>query len=256
MIEAYIIDANSNPIGGEFASDVISPVGIGDYYVAVGDSITEGDEDNISWDNLSQDSRNGGQGYTPILNDLLTTAKGIPHNVVNEGVGGEKSIDGLARIQRVLDTHPGAKYFLILFGTNHSGGTIPVSSGLTANGLLMNPIDPGYNGSFLDNMQQLVSTIYTAGKAAHYGKSSDSIGAIQQLCAICATGDSHAELVDSGIQRGNRRLVARNGIGVVPPDFYNYFRLHKDEFGDNLHPNGSGYQSMARLWFDALKAGP
>ena len=254
--EALIIDSNSNPIGGEFAFYVVSPVGIGDYYVAFGDSITDGDEDNISWDNLSQDLRDDGQGYPPILNDLLTAAKGFPHTVVNEGVGGEKSIDGLARIQSVMDAHPDAKYFLILFGTNDSGGTLPVPSGLDANGLLLNPTDPGYNGSFLDNMQKIVNAVYAAGKLPILAKVPIALGPCSSCVPFVQPETASRNLL---IQKYNvviDALVARNSIGVVPPDFYNYFRQHQDEFGDNLHPNGSGYQSMARLWFDALKAGP
>jgi lysophospholipase L1-like esterase len=48
-------------------------------------------------------------------------------------------------------------------------------------------------------------------------------------------------------------LVILNNILVTPPDFYNYFRTHQNEFSDNLHPNGVGYQSMAELWFSVLQ---
>ena len=47
-------------------------------------------------------------------------------------------------------------------------------------------------------------------------------------------------------------LVAENGISVAPPDFYAWFQSHPSQLADGLHPNGTGYQSMATLWFNAL----
>ena len=251
-VEALIVDADSNPIGGEFAITQRSPVGIGDYYVAFGDSITVGAEDNISWDNLSQDSRNEGFGYPPILNDLLTAAKGIPHTVVNAGIGGEKSLDGLSRVQNVLEAHPDANYVLILFGTNDSNGTIPVPSGLAANGTLLNPQDPGYAGSYLDNMQRIVNAVYAAGKQPILAKVPIALGP----CSTCTPfNEPETAARNVLIQEYNvviDALLNNNGIGVDPPDFYNYFRLNQDEFADNLHPDGAGYQAMANLWFQSI----
>jgi lysophospholipase L1-like esterase len=43
-----------------------------------------------------------------------------------------------------------------------------------------------------------------------------------------------------------------NGITVVPPDFHTWFQNHPNEIADGIHPNGTGYQSMANLWFQAL----
>jgi lysophospholipase L1-like esterase len=47
-------------------------------------------------------------------------------------------------------------------------------------------------------------------------------------------------------------LVLTNNIAVVPPPFYAYFQTHQGELADGLHPDGTGYQSMANLWFNAL----
>ena len=40
--------------------------------ITMGDSITEGDGDDIPGDDVSQDGKNSGGGFQPILNDLLT----------------------------------------------------------------------------------------------------------------------------------------------------------------------------------------
>jgi lysophospholipase L1-like esterase len=225
----------------------INSVGVGDYYVAFGDSITDGDNDDISSDDISLDLRNAGGGYEPILNDLLTATEDYPHTVINEGVGGEESYNGLARIQDVINIHPEANYFLILFGTNDSGGTLPVPSGLG-----LNPGDSGYIGSYKDNMQQIIDEIMTAGKTPILGKVPITLGA----CPSCDPfPDPDVASRNLLIQEYNLvigELVSANGIAVIPPDFYNYFRANQDEMSDNLHPNGTGYISMANLWFNAL----
>jgi len=44
-------------------------------------------------------------------------------------------------------------------------------------------------------------------------------------------------------------------VGYVPPDFYSYFTANPAEMSsDGIHPVGTGYQSMARLWCEALNA--
>ena len=48
-------------------------------------------------------------------------------------------------------------------------------------------------------------------------------------------------------------LVIEKSIAVTPPDFYAHFQSHQDEFTDDLHPDGTGYQSMANFWYTALQ---
>ncbi len=47
-------------------------------------------------------------------------------------------------------------------------------------------------------------------------------------------------------------LVMKNGIRVVPPDFYSYFENNPQKYSDNLHMNGKGCRSMAAIWLDSL----
>jgi lysophospholipase L1-like esterase len=48
-------------------------------------------------------------------------------------------------------------------------------------------------------------------------------------------------------------LVSENNIGVMPPDLYSFFSNNPGQLSSGgLHPNGTGYQSMAQLWLDAL----
>jgi lysophospholipase L1-like esterase len=224
---------------------LIPYIAIGDYYVAVGDSITLGEGDDYVADDTSFDGRNIGGGYEPILNNLLTGAIGYPHTVVNEGVSGSTSAQGLAIMPEIIERNPAAKYFLILYGTNDSTHTVPSGMGLVPGNL-------GYNGSFKDIVQQIVSLIAGTGKMPILAKVPIAYGP----CGSCTPfPDPDNEARNILIREYNvviDELVAANGISVIPPDFYNYFRAHPEQMSDNYHPNGSGYQSMANLWFNAL----
>ena len=207
-----------------------------EYYVAVGRSITYGFNDNIPQDDTSLDGRNTGGGYEPILNNLLTAAKGLPHTVVNLGESGATSADGADWISSTLSNHPSAKYYLVMYWTNDARFPTPVQSGFG-----LTPGQPGYSGSYKDNLQRMISAILDAGKTPYLAK-------------VPYTSDPGTDIVS--IQDYNRvvdELIFENDIWVIPPDFYTYFLSNPSELGsDGIHPNGAGYQSMADLWFTAL----
>jgi lysophospholipase L1-like esterase len=69
-------------------------------YSGFGDSITYAEE----------------HGYLPKLEALLIQKYGLS-KVINEGIGGEVTSDGLARFESVLAAHP-ARYLMIMEGTN------------------------------------------------------------------------------------------------------------------------------------------
>ena len=239
-------EVNGNPwtSAGEF--DVLgTDGGTGDYYVAVGDSITLGEGDDYPPDDVSLDGRNSGGGYETILNDLLTSVNQYPHTVVNEGVSGSTSVQGLAIMPEIVERHPAAKYYLILYGTNDSTHTVPSGMGLV-------PGNPGYNGSYKDYMQQIISIIAGAGKIPILAIVPIAYGP----CGSCPPfTDPDNEARNILIWEYNvviDELVVANGISIIPPDFYSYFRAHPEQMSDNYHPDGSGYQSMANLWFNAL----
>jgi Lysophospholipase L1 and related esterases len=214
--------------GGTWKGDIKS-FATGAYYVALGDSITAGSHD---------DNPADGIGYEPILCNLLAASSGLPTTIVNEGMSGTSSADGAASISDTLSKYPSAKYFLIMYGSNdayNDNTTAAVPSGM---GLI--PSDDGYTGSYKDNMQKIISAILAAGKTPYLGEvpySSDPLrsnGMIYEYNAVI------------------EELFITNDISVTPPPFYAYFHTHQDELADGHHPNGTGYQSMANLWFGAL----
>ena len=77
VVEAYLVDGSGNQIVGHTTYDRSTPVGIGDTYVAMGDGITFGLGDDIPTDDNSADRRNLLGGYTSVLADGLTAAKGL-----------------------------------------------------------------------------------------------------------------------------------------------------------------------------------
>ena len=196
----------------------------GEEYVAVGDSITLGSHDDISED---------GFGFEPILSDLLAVSRG-PNTIANEGVSGATSADGAASISATLAKYPSAKYYLVMYGSNDAKiPAIPSGRGLI-------PGDAGYSGSYKDNMQKIISAILSAGKTPYLAEVPYTSAPLRS--------DSMIFEYNAAIDE----LFITNNILVTPPPFYTYFQTHQNELDDGLHPNGTGYQSMANLWFNAL----
>ncbi|MCP2501014.1 MAG: GDSL-type esterase/lipase family protein [Deltaproteobacteria bacterium] len=196
----------------------------GEDYVAIGDSITVGSHDDFPADGI---------GYEPILSTLLAASRG-PNTIANEGVSGTSSADGAASISSILAKYPTAKYYLIMYGTNDAH-IPPIPSGM---GLI--PTDPGYPGSFKDNMQRIISAVLAAGKIPYLAEvpyTSDPLRSNAMIYEYNAVVDE---------------LFLTNNIFVTPPPFNAYFQAHQGELDDGIHPNGTGYQSMANLWFGAL----
>ena len=256
-LDAFIVNESGNTVSGSFTHDQKVQIGIGQYYVAVGDSITEGFGDDDPSDDKSLDGRNTGGGYEPILNNVLTVMKGIPHTVVNKGVGGATSADGADFIDITIAENPLSQRFLIGYGTNDARPwLLPVPSGLG-----LNPGDSGYLGSFKDNMQYIIDAVNTASKEACLAK------------APITLGDSTDSTPYDDPDLGARSVLVKefnqvideladdpsNNILVVPPDFYGLFnedvsgeKRYESEYFDNLHPDGEGYPSMAGEWGNVL----
>jgi lysophospholipase L1-like esterase len=233
-VDVTIIDGSGAEAGGVNSSDQASQVGIGDYYVGIGDSITKGFLDDVASDDTSLDGRNTLGGYEPVLNNLLTASRGYPNAVFNEGVAGDTSIEGLSLVPSIIAEHPEANAFLVQYGTNDAG--LPLPSGLT-----LSEGQAGYSGSFKDNMQQIITMITNAGKQAYLAKAPFANGGFSVRNSLI---QEYNMVIDE--------LIFENSIGVTAPDFYSFFEVNLDQYADELHPNGIGYQSMANLWYYVL----
>lgn len=239
IVSAVIVDSAGLAVPSALAQDTNTVVGArGRYFVAMGDSITNGTGDDIAGDNASSDQRNVSRGFTPILNNLISAQPGLPVTVLNEGLGGTTSgtggAGGAGRINSAKLRHTESQYWLIMFGTNDSKR--PIRSG---KGLL--PGASGYSGSFKDSIQRIVTSL----------KQSNKIPILAKVPFIRNASASQDRLIQD-YNLVIDELVASNAITVTPPDFYTYFKQNPSQLPDNIHPNGAGYQAMANLWFQAL----
>jgi len=224
-LDTVVLDENNVEILTPDVIDTAFPVTIGDYYISAGASMARGSHDDIYTDNISDDGRNNGGGFGPILNDLLTAAKSYPHTVYSEGVSGHTSIDGMAVIDSLLAKHPHARYVLLLYGTNDAQVPTPA-------------------GSYKANMQTIITAIVNDGKIPYLAKLPIAYPPFDGL-------NPQLQIYNAVLDE----LAVENGIQVTPPNLYNWFDTHPTEIDDDgLHPNGVGYQSIAALWRDAILA--
>ncbi|HEY9724493.1 MAG TPA: SGNH/GDSL hydrolase family protein [Oscillatoriaceae cyanobacterium] len=138
--------------------------------------------------------------------------------VLNAGVWGETSAQGLARLPALLAAHPDARAVGIGFGSNDAfDGVVSVSD-------------------FTANLRAMVAQIRAAGMrtaiaSIPYSPKPD-VAAIPQYNAAIAALDQE--------------------LGLTPgPDLYTWFKAHPDELqADGVHPDDAGDASIQRLWAD------
>jgi lysophospholipase L1-like esterase len=156
-----------------------------------------------------------GIGYEPILGNLLGVM------IANAGVSGDSSADGAAAIDNTLAAYPSADYYLILYGSNDASLPVP-------------------KAAYKANMQTIIDKIKAAGKTPFLAK--------VPYATVPGFNDASIQEYNAAIDE----LKIANGLPVIPPDFYAWFNSRPDQLADGLHPDGTGYQSMANLWFNAL----
>jgi len=233
VITAYVVNNAGVIVTGDNVEDFVASVGVGNYYIAIGDSITAGFGDDYKGDDISNDGRDREGGYTAVLNNILTISRGTPQKIAMEGRPGDTTTEIFEELTRILGRHTGAQAVLLLAGTNDSSIPLPSGEGLV-NG------QSGYPGSYKEKMQKIIDLIVSSGKQVYIAK-----------LPYTLIGSTRNTII-SGYNRVIDELVLENGIAISPPDFYDHFANNTDQMSDSLHPNGTGYQSMADLWSVAL----
>jgi lysophospholipase L1-like esterase len=191
-------------------------------YLAFGDSITFG---------VGDDPTRANPGYPPRLQSLLVTA-GVNATVANYGMSGEKTPDGLTRIDSVLANGKAGDVLILMEGTNDVNKSISLETTI-------------FN---LDTM---------AGKAE-----ARSMGVIQAT-VIPRPPDAKVDpdnLLTEQLNGRIRNLAGVRGRKEADPNevFRNlpnlfsgfYSNAPDDHVG---HPNAAGYDILARVFYDLIR---
>lgn len=187
-------------------------------YVAFGDSITAG----------VGDETGEGRGYPVRLQQLLTNASQSAV-VVNRGLGGEKTPDGLTRLEDVLAE--GGNVLLLMEGTNDISVRVGIET--TEDNLRLMSLRAEAR-----NFSVVQATVIP-----------------RSLRARVDINNYVNQDMNQRIRRlaGNRnRKLADNFevFGAQPNGFAELYYTGLDDFVG--HPNARGYDLMARTFFDAI----
>lgn len=182
--------------------------GGGDAWFFMGDSLTA-----VAYDRAG--------AHQPSFAALLGDAR--PPNfpaMIDGGVTGDLSSDGVSRIDGWLALNPDFVYWAIGYGTNDCARRI----------------DPDV---FQANLQTLVARIRSAGR----------IPLIARIPYSSAAGMNDLPLYNRKIDD----LVAQ--LALTPgPDFHSWFSRNPGQLGpDGIHPTNTGAVSMNRLWAQAAE---
>lgn len=199
-------------------------------YIAFGDSITYGICDEDGYDDPGDYIPD--KAYPPRLTVLLSQNFG-PHQVMNEGVPGESTLQGLARLDSRLVLHQ-ARYILILEGTN----------------------DIIWSDYSLDT---------TAFNLREMLRRSLEYGLLPALATnIPKFGRNAFPVRLTNLNERIRLLAAERPVPLV--DLNKDFSEYPEEDGgpeslycwgeDRTHPNEKGYQFMAEKWFERIRNFP
>jgi lysophospholipase L1-like esterase len=184
-----------------------------------GDSITRGVGDGPSADSLPPSPA----GYPARLQPLLAPETKLPLVVIDDGVPGERTPDGVPRRARDLETNT-PDYTILLEGTND--------------------VEDGHADIALPNIQRMINSVFGAG-------AQPLLGTITPSC--CTHKNQLPEPAILFYNRQLRAIAANNSIPLI--DFYAAFTGGPEDPYDStlglihvpegLHPTPSGYDLMA-----------
>lgn len=191
-------------------------------YLAFGDSITEG-----VGDATNQEER----GYPRRLEALLRSA-GVDAAVENHGKGGERTPEGLMRINGVLEQGQPGDVLLLTEGTNDISRSIGIET------TIFN-LDEMRSRAASRNIDTIFATVIPRRPDARFDPDNEMTdqlnGRIRNLAGL-----------------RQRRLCDSYEIFSTTP---NLFQQFYDPAADDPvgHPNAAGYDRLARIWFNTIQ---
>jgi lysophospholipase L1-like esterase len=182
------------------------------YALAFGDSITEGKE---VYDGQSILTR----GYLPYL-EAIYGSRIAMLQIIQDGVGGTTTTEGLVRLPSSLAENPYYKFVLILYGTNDAfGGQLAPEQ-------------------IAENLGLMADMVREA-------------GATPIIATLLPRFDEGPRERAEAVSEAIYPMARLRGITIC--DFQKLFPDDPNLFSDfRLHPNQEGYEKMADYWFPAL----
>jgi len=198
-----------------FLSSFLSSTLVATRFSAFGDSITYG----VMYRTWYPD-----KGYVPRLDTLVKDLSAAFH-VINRGIPGEKTFEGLARIESEITTYR-AKYMFLMEGTNDVSGGVPSQVAAFNMGEMIKKC-------FQNGAYPLLGTVIPRADSIWEGSIRENTLLLNDLL---------------------RDLASEEKISLT--DHYEAFMVHPtgylDLFSDGAHPNEAGYQKIAESWFQSL----
>ena len=155
----------------------------------------------------------------PAFADVLQAAQ--PATVpamLNAGISGDTSVDGLRRIDELLARNPDFHYWVLAYGTND---------------VLSDP-DATQTAAFIRRVGMMAARIKAAGH-------------VPILSLIPYSRDPRRGAIPW--YNAELRQLAAAGNLALGPDLYAYFRDHPTALSaDGVHPTDTGAQALNRLW--------
>ena len=192
-------------------------------YIGFGDSITAG---------VGDDALRTEKGYTPRLEVLLQGA-GINAVVENHGVGGEDTVEGLARLPGVLnETALSGDVLILMEGTNDISRGIPVETTRF-------------------NLNQMAERAENRGMTVIHATT---------IPRIPDAKFDPANITNTWLNQNIRDMAGRRGRKLADPfEVFSttpeVFTLYYDQAPDDRvgHPNAAGYDLLAQIFFDVIR---
>lgn len=216
---------SENFLPGPASLPVINPLLKENQYICFGDSITYGYMNHEPFPD---------EGYIPRLEKLMDSAFG-DHKLINEGMPGELTHQGLSRISSVLAKHQ-ARYLLLMEGFNDIV-FLEISMDTAAFNL-----KEMVHKSLLYGVFPAIATITPRRDWVWYYKAyRDRIYSLNQKIHQIAIGEA-IPLVDQFTAFNNYPEADGGCLSLLSDDL--------------KHPNQKGYQLMAETWFAAVRVFP
>ena len=192
-----------------------------DTWFFMGDSITAFWADRFTASGTPPAYTNDSTSHMPDFAQLIHSySTNYFPSMIDGGIGGETTANGLARLPQNLVDNPDYYYWALDYGANDSAGNNASTI------------------SFKNNMQAMINLLLINGR----------MPVIPHISYASDGQHTNVPLFNAVIDQ----LVATNHI-LAGPDCYSFFLANTNQLTDGLHPTDAGMRSYNLLWAQAMR---